>query len=102
MYKWNFRITISCQISWVNLDDEVIAPTMTFVATINAIKYNNASPVFMDCDEYFNIDHHKVIKFLDKNTYFSKGSTYNKKQKKGIRAIIIAHIWGNPLILLTW
>ena len=95
MYKWNFRITVSCQISWVNLDDEVIAPTMTFVATINAIKYNNASPVFMDCDEYFNIDHHKVIKFLKKNTYYSKGSTYNKKTKKRIRAIIIAHIWGN-------
>ncbi len=89
-------LQLAVKLAGVNLDDEVIAPTMTFVATINAIKYNNASPVFMDCDEYFNIDHHKVIKFLDKNTYFSKGSTYNKKTKKRIRAIIIAHIWGNP------
>ena len=88
-------LQLAVKLAGVNLDDEVIAPTMTFVATINAIKYNNASPVFMDCDEYFNIDHHKVIKFLKKNTYYSKGSTYNKKTKKRIRAIIIAHIWGN-------
>ena len=89
-------LQLAVKLAGVNLDDEVIAPTMTFVATINAIKYNNASPVFMDCDEYFNIDHHKVIKFLNKNTYYSKGTTYNKKTKKRIRAIIIAHIWGNP------
>ena len=57
-------LQLAVKLAGVNLDDEVIAPTMTFVATINAIKYNNASPVFMDCDEYFNIDHHKVIKFL--------------------------------------
>jgi perosamine synthetase len=30
--------------------DEVIAPTLTFVATINAIAQTGATPVFVDCD----------------------------------------------------
>ena len=88
-------LQLAVKLAGVNPGDEVIAPTMTFVATINAIKYNNASPVFMDCDEYFNIDQHKVIKFIKTNTYYSKGFTYNKKSKKKIKAIIVAHIWGN-------
>ena len=31
----------------VRPNDEVIAPTLTFIATINAIKYVNASPIFL-------------------------------------------------------
>jgi perosamine synthetase len=30
--------------------DEVIVPTFTFVATVNAVKYTGAEPVFADCD----------------------------------------------------
>ena len=39
---------------------------MTFVATINALKYNGISPIFMDCDSYFNIDENKTINFIKK------------------------------------
>jgi perosamine synthetase len=31
--------------------DEVIVPTLTYVATVNAISYCNAVPVFVDCEE---------------------------------------------------
>ena len=75
--------------------DEAIVPTMTFVATINALKYNGISPIFMDCDKYFNIDENKTINFIKKNTKFVNGKTINKKTGKTISAIIIAHIWGN-------
>ncbi len=75
--------------------DEAIVPTMTFVATINALKYNGISPIFMDCDNYFNIDENKTINFIKKNTKFVNGKTVNKKTGKTISAIIIAHIWGN-------
>src|SRR3972149_1128333 len=32
-------------------EDEVIVPTLTFIAPVNVIKYCGAHPVFMDCDE---------------------------------------------------
>ena len=75
--------------------DEVIVPTMTFVATINALRYNNINPIFMDCDNFFNIDESKTINFIKNKTKFVKGKTINKKTGKVISAIIIAHIWGN-------
>ena len=40
----------------VSFGDEVIVPSLTFIATINAIKYVNADPIFMDSDDFFNID----------------------------------------------
>ena len=45
---------------------EVIAPTLTFVATINSIIYNQASPIFMDCDNCYNLRYtqRKTIEFL--------------------------------------
>ena len=37
--------------------DEVIVPTLTFVATANAVRYCGATPVLVDCDEEtLNID----------------------------------------------
>lgn len=40
--------------------DEVILPSMTFVATANTIVENGAHPVFVDIDDTFNMDVHKV------------------------------------------
>ena len=40
----------------VEQGDEVIVPTITFIAPINAVRYNGAEPVFMDSDIYYNID----------------------------------------------
>ena len=61
---------------------------MTFVATINALRYNNIYPIFMDCDDYFNIDENKTINFIKKKTKFVNGITVNKKTGKTISAII--------------
>ena len=42
----------------INKDDEVICPSLTFVATVNAIRYVGARPVFADIKSYddLNID----------------------------------------------
>ena len=44
--------------------DEVIAPSITFIASINAIKYCGANPIFMDVDEFCNIDIKKPLNFF--------------------------------------
>ena len=79
----------------VEKNDEVLVPTITFIATINSLKYLGANPVFFGCDKFFNIDSEKVIEFIKKHTYFKKGITYNSKTKKKISAIIPVHVWGN-------
>lgn len=75
--------------------DEIIAPTLTFVATINSIIYNLCSPVFMDCDDFFNIDSKKVTDFIKNETFFNGKFTINKKTKRKISILIVTHVWGN-------
>ena len=88
-------IQVSLRLAGVDAGDEVICPTLTFIASINAIDYCNASPIFMDADSYYNIDAGKTIEFINNETVFKNWCTYNKKTGKKISAILPVHIWGN-------
>lgn len=77
--------------------DEVIVPTVTFIATVNPIKYLGAEPVFMDCDDSLNMDLDKLKMFLEEETYQENGFTYNKKTNRRISLIVPVHIFGNTL-----
>ena len=90
-------LQISLKLMGVKENDEVIVPTLTFIATINAVFYNNASPIFMDCDEYYNLDTNKTINFIKNETYFENGFSYNKKSNKKVAAIVPVHVWGNAV-----
>src|SRR3989304_2866250 len=70
--------------------DEVIVPTLTFIAPVNVVRYCGANPVFMDCDaDTLCMDIKKVIDFLNKECQLHKeGHTYNKKSGRRIKAII--------------
>lgn len=86
---------ISLIVVGVKPGDEVIVPTITFIAPVNVVKYVGAEPVFMDCDEYYNIDAQKIIEFIKKYTVYKNGCSYNKKTKRKISAIIPVHVFGN-------
>jgi len=89
-------LQIALNLVGIEPGDEVIVPTVTFVAPINTVRYLGALPVFMDCDLYYNIDAEKTIQFIDQETVFKDGFTYNKKTKNRIGAIIPVHVFGNP------
>lgn len=86
---------IALKVAGVDQNCEVIVPTITFIATVNAIKYNLASPIFMDNDDYYNIDENKTLDFLKKETYQKNKKCINKKTSKQIKAIIVTHMYGN-------
>jgi len=96
-------LQISLKLIGVKKDDEVIVPSMTFIAAVNAINYNNAKPIFMDCDKYYTIDINKTFDFLNKETRTIKKKingknlyiTINKKSGNRIKAIIAVHVFGN-------
>lgn len=77
--------------------DEVLAPSLTFVATINSILYTGAKPIFLDSDDFFNIKINDVIKFIDEKCFYKKPYTYNRITGKRIKALIIVHVWGNAV-----
>jgi perosamine synthetase len=88
-------LQVSLRLVGVEPDDEVIVSTLTFIASVNAITYNNAKPIFMDADKYYNLDSEKTIEFIKNETVFKNGFTYNKKTNNKITAIIPVHVWGN-------
>lgn len=81
--------------SKVEMDDEVIVPTLTFIAAVNPVKYCNAHPVFMDCDDSLTLDPVKLYEFCTNECEFIDEKLVNKKTRRHIKAIIIVHIFGN-------
>lgn len=79
----------------VSAGEEVIAPTLTFIAAVNPIRYCGAEPVFMDCDDSLCMDPVKLEAFLTNECNFENGIVTNKLTKKRIRAIIVVHVFGN-------
>ena len=79
---------LSLKLSGVRYNDEVIVPAFSFIASINAIKYNNANPVFMDVDEFHNIDENKTIEFLKIKPIEQITEPTIKKQKKEYQLLL--------------
>ncbi len=88
-------LQVGLRLAGVKPGDEVIVPTLTFIAPINATVYLGAKPVFMDADEFYNIDVEKTVHFILEQTEFRGGSSYNRTTGSRISAIIPVHIWGN-------
>ncbi|MEM3197172.1 MAG: DegT/DnrJ/EryC1/StrS family aminotransferase [Conexivisphaerales archaeon] len=59
--------------------DEVIVPSLTFIATANAVRAVGARPIFADIDEYYTLDPAEV----------------KKKLNKRVKAIIPVHLYGH-------
>lgn len=81
----------------VGAGDEVIVPTLTFIAAVNPVRYMGAEPVFMDCDDTLNMDMDKLEEFLENECDFIDGKVINKLTGKQIKVILAVHVFGNPL-----
>lgn len=75
--------------------DAVIAPTLTFIATINPIKYCGATPIFMDSDDSLCMDMEKLAHFCETECEFINGSLYDRATHACIKAVIVVHVFGN-------
>jgi aminotransferase in exopolysaccharide biosynthesis len=88
---------VALRLAGVEAEDEVIVPTLTFIATANSVSYLGAKQVFMDCDDYYNIDVEKTFEFLEKETVFRNNATYNRHTNRRIAAVVPVHVYGNAV-----
>lgn len=88
-------LQVALRLCGVEPGDEVLTPTLTFIAPVNAVRYLGAEPVFMDCDDYMNLDPVKTGEFLAACRRTPKGLV-NKKTGRRVKAILPVHIFGNP------
>ena len=82
-------------LSGVEKDHEVIVPTLTFIASVNPVKYLQAYPVFMDCDDSLCMDMAKLKKFCQTECDFTDNQLINKSTGRHIKAVVVVHVFGN-------
>lgn len=87
---------ISLIMMGVNQDDLVITQNITFIATVNSIKYTGAHPVLIDTDEKnWQMDLNLLEQFLNTETEQREGVCYHSKTGKRIPVIMPVHVLGN-------
>ncbi len=86
---------IALEVCGVTRGDEVIVPTLTFIAAVNPVKYSGAEPIFMDCDDSLTLDAQKLSAFCEKECSFIDGKLINNVTKKHIKAMVVVHVFGN-------
>jgi len=86
---------IALLLAGVEAGDEVLVPTITFIAPVNAIRYVGAWPVFMDADpETWQMDARKTKDFLDKECVWKNGELRNKSTGRRVKAVLPVNILG--------
>ena len=88
-------LQLALRVLGVKSGEEVIAPTLTFIAAVNPITYLGAEPVFIYCDNTLCMDPIKLRLFCEEECELREGHLYNKKSGKCIKAIVVVHVFGN-------
>jgi len=93
-------IQVALRLAGVVSGDEVITQALTFVATTNAIAYNNAHPVFVDVDrDTMGLSPKAVSLFLEEYGELRDDGCYNKLTGRKISACLPMHTFGFPVHL---
>lgn len=73
--------------------DVVLVPPLTFIAAVNPVKYQFATPVFIDCDDSFCLDPIKLRFFCGEECQWDG----EELQYKGasVKALVVVHVFGN-------
>ena len=83
---------ISCG---VEPGDIVVVPTLTFIAAVNPVKYQFATPVFMDCDTSLCMDPSKLRKFCQEECHLDGDILVHTATGKTVKAVVVVHVFGN-------
>ena len=85
----------------VSSSDEVITQCLSFVATANAIKYCNASPLFLDVESANGtLSPWLLRKFFQEQTFVKNKRCINKESGKTIKACVVMHTFGHPAYMI--
>lgn len=81
----------------VDAGDEVLVPTLTFIATANAVSYIPAVPHFVECEAVsLGVDARKLDAYLQEIAEVAGGVCINRLTRAPIRALVVMHVFGHP------
>ncbi len=81
----------------VRPSDEVLMPTLTFIATANAASYLHAMPHFVDSESAsLGVDAAALDAHLKQCAHIVNGVCINRSTGRPIRALVVMHAFGHP------
>ncbi|MEO5844850.1 MAG: LegC family aminotransferase [Caldimonas sp.] len=81
----------------VQAGDEVVMPSLTFIATANAVSYVGAKPHFVDSEEVsLGVDADKLDAHLRETAQITDGVCVNRRTGAPMRALVVMHVFGHP------
>ena len=90
-------LQLAIRLAGVQPGDEVLVPSLTFVATANAVSYLGAFPHFVDIEETtLGIDPEALWKWLVDTSEMTQAGLRNKTTGRIIRALVPMHTFGHP------
>ena len=89
---------VALQLAGVGAGDEVIMPSLTFIAPANSVRYLGAFPVFVDIDPaIWELDPAAVERFLRQECRReSDGRLVNRNTGRRVRALLPVDVLGHP------
>jgi perosamine synthetase len=91
-------IEMALRVIGVGTDDEVLSPSLTFVATNNAIVHVGAIPHFIDSTPAtLGVDVEKLAAHLDEIAELTSDGTRNRKTGRRLAAMLPMHCLGHPV-----
>ncbi len=79
----------------VGSGDEVLAPTLTFIAAVNPIRYVGAQPVFIGCGQSLCLCPDLAREWLCAHTEQRGGKCFNTRTGAQVKALMAVHVFGN-------
>lgn len=90
-------LQIALQMAGVKTNEEVIVPTLTFVATANAVSYLGAIPHFVDSNiSTLGLDPVALREWLQVTAEPAGDGYRNRNTGRRLRAIVPMHTFGHP------
>jgi perosamine synthetase len=88
---------IALLVAGVQPGDEVLLPSLTFVAPANAVRYVGAWPVFLDVEpDYWQLDVEQLRAFIEVECQVTAGVLRNRRTGRRIAAILPVDMLGHP------
>ena len=88
---------VALLLAGVEPGDEVLVPSLTFIAPANAVAYLHAHPVFLDAEpEYFQLDPAQLERFLSEQCELRDGASYDRSTGRRVAAVLPVHVVGHP------
>ena len=88
---------VALRLAGVGEGDEVITQALTFVGTVNAIRYCGGEPLFVDVEHStLGMSPAALASYLESNATVEAGSCVDRKTGRRISACVPMHTFGHP------